>query len=500
MRVLSSSNTLSAMVVVLVVVLGLTACNRSGPAERTIHLRLHSFALSLHPLKMADVESRRVATLMYAGLVAQDEQGNTKPVLAKTWSHSGNEWEFELRSGVTFSNNSPVTVADVVTSLCAAMQPTSPWAWSLASIEHETKPEGGVECKGLTAISSDRVRIREDQSVPWLLDALGGPAGWILPASVEKEGAYGVMPGAGSYKIREIVPDVKVVLEARTKGSPVEPGADLVQFDYLPDDSVAAGRFAAGKLHVLDLVTPQLVEAMTQGGSRKLKYSGTLNQVPWDRIRVAIVNEKALTAKGFDQDKVRAFINTFSAAIDRNRIAELSGGIGEPVKLPFLPIPSSLPELQHPVANISFPKAHLTIITEPDPYSDLIASSLPKKIGNISIDYKGVEKGILINSLVKGGYDIASLLIESPVHSPEFWKSFFTPGSPLVAFGKPITGLERVHVTTASGIQQAATRIAEEGNWIAIVKERHLQAVAPGISGIMFTPSGQANYLFIGMK
>lgn len=505
MKSLPRFGRLLTVTAVLIAALALTACDtpeQPKQSERTIHLRLPSFALSLNPLKMADVESRRVATLLYAGLVAQDQEGTVHPVLAKTWSQSENEWEFELRTDVTFSNGAPVTAVDVVSSLCAAMQPTSPSSWALASIIHEVKPEGGIECTGLAVDASNRVLIRESQAAPWLLDALSGPAGWILPASAAEEAAYGVMPGAGPYKVREIVPDVKVVLEARQKGSPVEPGVDVVQFDYLPDDAVAVGRFAAGKLNVLNLISPQLVEAMTKkGSSLTLKYPGTLRQTPWDRIRVAIVNERALAAKGFDPGQARAFIDAFSAATDRKRISELSKGIAEPAAVAFLPAPATLAEVGRQIRQMaSFPKTRLTIITEPDPYSDLLASALPKKIGDVSIDYKGVEKGILINSLVKGEYDIASLLIEAPVHSPAFWKSFFTPGSPLVAFGKPIDGLDTVDVTTQSGIQVAASRISAEGNWVAIVREKRLQALAPGTTGVMLTPSGQENYSFIGMQ
>lgn len=492
--------TAAKILAVSTVILVLAACGNSEPTESTIHLRLPSFALNLHPLKMADVESRRVATLMYAGLVAQDQDGKIHPVLAKKWTHSENEWEFELHADVTFSNGAPVKAKDVVSSLCAAMQPTSPWAWALSSIKHEVKPDGGIECSGLTAVAADRVQIQEDRSAPWLLDALSGPAGWVLPSSVEKEAAYGVMPGAGPYKIREIVPDVKVVLEARRNGSPIEPGADVVQFEFLPDDAIAAGRFAAGKLHVLNLVTPQLLKSTTEGELPKLRYPGTLHQTKWDRVRVAIINEKALSAKGMDESEVRAFIKAFSNAIDRQKIADMSGGIGEPIKLAFLPEQSLAVQSENSVAEANFPKNNLVIITEPDPYSDLIASSLPKKVGNISIDYKGVEKGILINSLIKGEYDIASMLIEAPVHSPEFWKSFFTPGSPFVAFGKPIAGLEMIDTRIPSGVKQAATAIAEESNWAGVVREKRFQAVAPGVSGILFTPSGQENYLFIKIK
>jgi ABC-type transport system substrate-binding protein len=478
----------------------LVSCQQKQPdagkeSDRPIRLRLNSFALTLHPLKMADVESRRVATLLYAGLIAQEQDGTVRPLIAKSWERKGKEWVFELQPGVTFTNGTPVRAEDVAASLCAAMQPNSPLAWALLSVRHRSSVDGkAVECIGLLAEGS-RVHITEEQSVPWLLDALSGPAGWIMPAQGAKEGAYSLMPGAGPYKVKEIVPDVRVVLEAR-EGSPVTPGAKLVQFDYIPDDSVAANAFASGKLDELDLSSPQLVELIADPSARRLKYPGSLSERTWDRVRVAIINEKSLAAKGFKAPQVRKFIDALSASVDRDRIASLSHGTGQPLYHPFLPVADTAKASTLPV-RLDLPEVKLTIITESDPYSDLIAASLPKTIDKVLLDYKGVDKGILLDSIIKGNFDIASLLIEAPVHSPRFWASLFTPGNPFTAFGKPIDGMQKVNLLSDEGLAQAGRLIAGQGNWVAILRERRLHAVATGISNIIMTPSGQTNYAFI---
>lgn len=469
------------------------------PAEAAtapVHLRLQSFALSLNPLKMADVESRQVATLLYAGLIVQNQDGTTQPAVAEKWKQTGNKWEFTLKSGLIFSDGQPLRAQDVVTSLCNAMQPTSPWAWALANIQHTVSADGKkVECTGIIILNDNTIGIVQAQAVPWFLDAIGGPAGWIMPATGAKEGAYGVMPGLGPYKVKEIVPDTRVVLEPRSAGSAIAPGTTGIQFDYIADDAVAAGAFRAGKLHVLDLTSPKLVELTTDPGSGKLKTAGSLAQRDWDRVRIAIINEKSLLAKGFDAAQARRFIQSYSASVDRNKIAQNTRGIGKVLETGFPPIPR--PAASASISNEGFPKAHLTVITEPDVYSDLIAASLPKKVGLVTIDYRGVDKGVLIQSLIKGDFDIASILIEATTHSPEFWKSFFTPGNPFTAFGKPISGLENIKVNDSAGMQQAAELIANNGNWVGILQEKRFQAIAPGISGISYSPSGQTNYAFI---
>lgn len=470
------------------------------PDAKPVALRLQSFALSLHPLKMADVESRQVATLLHAGLVFQDQDGKVTPLLASSWTQSGNSWTFALRRDATFSNGAPVTAADVTASLCAAMQPASPWAWALLSIEHRNSADGKArECTGISAPDSGSVRIVETAPVPWLLDAIGGPAGWVLPATGLTEQAYGVVPGAGPYAVKEIVPDVRVVLEARRDGSPIAPGSPSVHFDYLPDDAVAAQRFAQGRLDVLDLTSPQMVSLVVDPGSRNLRFPGTLVEKPWDRVRIVIVNERSLSDKGFAGQQIRDFIDALSANVDRARLVASSNGTAEALLTAFPPAAGLVPIASRIRAGegVALPRARLTILTEADAYSDLIAASLPRQIGDVAIDYKGVDKGILLQSLFKGEYDLASIVIEATVKSPMFWSAFFTPGNPYAVLGKPLAGMEKVNFATESGVADAARLIAEGGNWVPLLREKRIQAIAPGISGIAYSPSGQTNFASI---
>lgn len=475
-------------------VFGNTKINREQP----IVLRLQSFIRSLHPLKMVDVDSRQVATLLYTGLIAQDQNGEMKPAVASHWSHTGNEWVFTLKKGMTFSNGQPVTSSDVVSSICNAMQPYSPWAWTLLSIEYkDSKDKKSRECSGIETLNKNQVRIIEKKPVPWLIEALSSPAGWILPEGV-KEKDYGVMPGTGPYTIQDIVPDEKIVLKARKKGVAISPGSEIIQFQYLPDDSIAAKEYITGNLHVLDLKSPQLVELLTEKNSLALKYPGKVNVTSWDRVRLLIVNEKALAAKGFRKDIITDFIHLLSAKIDRQKLALISKGIGEPLWTPFPPARKiKQPRLTDAGKIDNFPKVSLIIKTIADPYSDLIAASIPKRIGKVMIDYTGVNLGILMNSLFKSDYDIISIPLEAALHSAEYWKAFFTPGNPFSAFGKPISGMEHIDITTDNGIAEAGKKIAESGNWIMLLQEKHIQAIAPGIEGILFSPSGLVNFAFI---
>ncbi len=93
-------------------------------AVQTVTLPLRAFALNLDPATMADTESRKVATALYTGLIAVDQDGTVHPRLASRWQRRDDRtWAFTLAPGISFSNGKPVTADAVVASLCAAMQP-----------------------------------------------------------------------------------------------------------------------------------------------------------------------------------------------------------------------------------------------------------------------------------------------------------------------------------------------------------------------------------------
>ena len=413
--------------------LRLDAAVAQSDRSQTVHLRLQSFALNLNPLKMADVESRRIGTLLYTGLVAVDQDGAVHPRIAQSWRQpQPGTWSFQLTDGITFSNGQPVEAEDVVASLCASLQPQSPWAWALASIVHKPSSDGkSVECTGLSS-AGRTVTIKETKPVHWLLDALSGPAGWIVPRVSDGEQTFGVMLGAGPYAVEEIRADDRVVLRARRGGSAVDPGSAGVIFHYVNDPAIAARMFAQGEFDVLDVDSPLLVDLLFDGKVPNLtmRYSGHFEVALSDRIRLVIVNEKRLIQRGFSKEQVRAFERQYSTSIQRARIADLSKGIGIPMSTP-VPIeagPANV-ESNNKGKNLALPSASLSLITESDPFSDLIAASLPKRVGNVRISYRGVDKGILIDSLLKGDYDLASIILEATIHTPKFWTAFFTKGS-----------------------------------------------------------------------
>ncbi len=82
-----------------------------------------------------------VHAAIYESLVYYNSQSfKVEPLLATAWREmSGTQWRFTLRSGVKFSDGSPLTADDVVYSLNRAMAKTSNYAVYTQGIDKVVK-------------------------------------------------------------------------------------------------------------------------------------------------------------------------------------------------------------------------------------------------------------------------------------------------------------------------------------------------------------------------
>lgn len=467
---------------------------RNQEAPTSINLRLESFALNLDPRKMSDTESRRVATLLHLGLVRVNQDGTVLPGVATEWKQSGSATEFRIQPGVTFTDGSPITPTAVKESLCASMQPTALYAWTLASIARETPVDGkSVRCTGIQADEARGVvSVVESSTKPWLLEALAGPGGWILKPGGEST-KYGDVPGAGPFRITSVTPDSQVVLQARDGGA-LKARAAKVVFQYISDDAHAATLFHEKKLDLVEVGNPTLARLLRmESGDAKTVGSDS------DRVRVLIFGRKGLAAKGYSDRQVRALMHAIDQQLDRTKISGATPSLATATRVPF---PFTIPEStsREALGVDLLPPTRISVITEGDQYSDYIASLIPRQIGPVTLDYKGVDKGLLVDRIVKGDFDIASVAIEGTMRTPEFWISFFQPGSPFTVFGDPLRELDGVGLSSDAERMGALAVVAERGNWLGLIRERRVVAMSRSISGLRFTPSGQASYEEIGRE
>jgi hypothetical protein len=106
----------------------------AGAAENprfggTLRIEARASSISLDPREwhagsLEAAANEKLAALVFERLVSLDDYGRFLPVLATEWTHDGSNkrWQFTIRSGVTFSDGSPLAAADVA----AALQPLLP--------------------------------------------------------------------------------------------------------------------------------------------------------------------------------------------------------------------------------------------------------------------------------------------------------------------------------------------------------------------------------------
>lgn len=469
----------------LAFILIMSSCDQS---PKKIAFRINHFQLNLDPATMADIESRKVATLLHAGLVAVDIDGKITPRLAESWTkRDDTTWVFKLKNNVKFTDGKPVNAKAVVKSLCWSMQKSHLYSWALSSIDHKLQDDGTVECTGISVENDQTISIRESKPVPWLLESLDSPAGWIVGNPGEKPAAWGVRPGIGPFRFDNIETDSKIELVARNDGS-VEPKVEQVIFRYISDSLAATRMFQQDELDLLRVENPDMLKLLKNTKTNLIHHK-------FQRFRIIIVSRSALNGKGFSEEQIQDFIAAYSAAVDRDRIAEMSGGLAQPMETAFPPV-ANFPDykpIQVSKMTDSFPQTNLVLLTINDAYSDLIAGSLPKSIEKVRINYRAVESSLLINALFSGEADLISMLIDATSSSPTFWASFWTPNSSFVAFGTPIRRFSELDFTSHNDIVTAAKAVDESGNWVGVLKETGILAVNPRLKGLRLTPSGQVS-------
>lgn len=90
----------------------------------TLHVKLRASSVSLDPREWtpgspSSAASEKLASLVYDRLVTLDDHAKFQPSVATEWAHdlAFRNWQFKLRSGVRFSDGSPLTPSDAVVSL-----------------------------------------------------------------------------------------------------------------------------------------------------------------------------------------------------------------------------------------------------------------------------------------------------------------------------------------------------------------------------------------------
>jgi oligopeptide transport system substrate-binding protein len=186
---------------VIIAAIMLTGCAGGQPQgsadrPRDILVRLADDDVkSLDPQSISDLASLRVAADQFEGLTRINGAGIAEPGLARGWTQSDNGliWRFTLRSGLRFSDNTPINADTFVRSFIhlrdpATAAPTLPLFEAVAT---------------MTAPTQDQVVITLRHPFPALPELTAHPAIAALPLHQKKWADARPLITSGPYRVTE---------------------------------------------------------------------------------------------------------------------------------------------------------------------------------------------------------------------------------------------------------------------------------------------------------
>jgi len=278
---------------------------------------------NLDPAAQGDIGSAAVSAQLFESLTAIDAQLETRPALAASWDFrdGGATVVFHLRPGLTFSDGSPLTAADVVRSWFRIIDPAhpSPLVSLMGDVVNASAyARGEVKDKstvGLAVEGSDVV-VKLNRPATDFPTIVSGPTFAIVPPGIDS-GPQALAPsagfvGSGGYVMSVDTPQ-KTTLQANGHywaGRPAIGTGELVH-DIGGQSSVTA--FEAG---TIDLT------AVSSFDATWLAYDDTLGP----NLRRS--NDLSLQYYGFDTSRppfndVRVR-QAFATAVDWRRLIALS--------------------------------------------------------------------------------------------------------------------------------------------------------------------------------
>ena len=294
-----------------------TATRAQAKRSGEIAAGLSERMLTLDPANHYSISATSVLRHVFDPLVDVTNDSKFVPALAESWRPVNNTtWRFTLRKGVTFHDGTPFNADSVV--------------FTLKRVKDNTKLIKSFVYQDIESVEKDGdygvvvTSKRPFGSLPAHLTMLG----MLPPAAGKNEEAFFQKPvGTGPFRFASWTHGDQIALTANPSyWKPGVPKVEKLTFRFIPELSTRTAALRAGELHVIDRVTPDLVDTLK--GSRGVKVL----DVP------AIEAQRWLFQLAKDPVKDPRLRQAISLAIDRNVIIkELLKGYGRQVTSPVPP-------------------------------------------------------------------------------------------------------------------------------------------------------------------
>lgn len=287
----------------------LVSCGGTETSQIRIGLQLEPPTLDLTTSPAAAIPQVLLYNV-YEGLLKLDAEGEFVPLLAESWSVSGDglEYRFELRSA-QFHNGDEFTAAEAKFSLVRTRNdPDHPFSDTLSPIETISTPDDRTLLLNLSKPSAN------------LLFYLTQGQGVIFPpGSVRRLASQPV--GTGPYRFDEWVPGDSISLTRNPEYWGERSPTEQIKFRYINDPSALNNAMLAGDIDILAGVSaPEAIASFIERDDLRV-YQGLTH----GQVTMAINTRRP----PLDRLEVRQAI---SYAIDRQAIIDGAyAGFGTPI-------------------------------------------------------------------------------------------------------------------------------------------------------------------------
>lgn len=270
-------------------------------APKKIVFGSSTFPPSMDPMSWND-GYKGFKRAVYDALTEIGDGGNVEPSIATSWkSIDATTWEFKLRPNVKFTNGEVLDAAAVKFNVERAIDPANklPVAGRISSVN------------GAIVVDPTTVRIttkEPDAVLPARINTLR----FVAPKAAQEAGESQMATkavGSGAFKIKEFVPNVRIVMEANSE-SFRKPKLAEVTFLAMPEASTRMAALQTGDVDIISEPNLDQLKTLTDRGMKVLGIA---------KAQVSVVDLDTTSDTPLKDKRVRQALNY---AIDKEAIVK----------------------------------------------------------------------------------------------------------------------------------------------------------------------------------